>query len=354
MSDTLPILIVGAGIAGMTAAHKLAQSGQRVVVLDKGRRPGGRMSTRVSRSGPVFDHGAQYLTARSVTFEQQVARWIELGVAAEWDGRIVDLKEGEAPTDTKRVARRYVGTPGMASIVGHLCDTESIDAIDGPHFGVRVMQLQTTDAGWTATDEDGKAHGPFSQVILTIPAPQARELLAEPAPGSTPGIAPGMADTLGDATVSATWTLMLAFEKPLELWQPFDVAFVEDPRNELSIIANISSKPGRPSVEEAGECWVAHGRSDWSQAHVEDKPDAVAATLTAAFSRAIGRTLPTPTYASVHRWRYANVVEPLGERWLFDADLGIGVCGDACTAGSHTNIERAWLSALGLAEHIVG
>lgn len=346
MSDTLPILIVGAGIAGMTAAHKLADAGHHVVVLDKGRRPGGRMSTRVSRSGPVFDHGAQYLTARSVTFEQQVARWGELGVAAEWEGRFVDLLEGEAPTDTKRVARRYVGTPGMASIVGHLCDTANTDAIDGPHFGVRVTQLQKIDAGWTATDEDGNTHGPFSQVVVTIPAPQARELLA--------GIAPELADTLGDAAVSATWTLMLAFEKPLELWQPFDAAFVEDARNELSIIANVSSKPGRPSVDEAGECWVAHGRSDWSQTHVEDSPDSVAATLTAAFSRAIGRTLPTPTYAAVHRWRYANVVEPLGERWLFDADLGIGVCGDACTAGSHTNIERAWLSALGLAEHMAG
>lgn len=344
MSDTLATLIVGAGIAGMTAAHKLAAEGRRVVVLDKGRRPGGRMSTRVSRSGPVFDHGAQYLTARSVTFEQEVARWIELGVAAEWQGKIVDLKEGEAPTDTKRVAKRYVGTPGMASIVGHLCDTAGVDAIDGPHFGVRVTELEKSDAGWTAIDEQGKAHGPFAEVVVSIPAPQARELLAKPCPA--------LADTLGDATVSATWTLMLAFEKPLELWQPFDAAFVEDPRNELSIVANISAKPGRPSVEESGECWIAHGRSDWSQTHVEDNPDAVAATLTAAFGRVIGRTLPTPTYAAVHRWRYANVVEPLGERWLFDGELGLGVCGDACTAGSHTNIERAWLSALGLAEHM--
>ncbi|MBB6429313.1 NAD(P)/FAD-dependent oxidoreductase [Algisphaera agarilytica] len=347
MSNALPTLIVGAGIAGMTAAHKLAESGQKVTVLDKGRRPGGRMSTRVSRSGPVFDQGAQYLTARSVTFEQEVARWIELGVAAEWDGRFVDLQEGEAPTDTKRVAKRYVGTPGMASIVGHLCENAAdVDAIDGPHFGVRVTQLQKTDTGWNATDEDGKTQGPFGKVVLTLPAPQARELLTEPAPE--------LADTLGDATVSATWTLMLAFGKPLELWQPFDAAFVEDPNNELSIFANVSTKPGRPSVEEAGECWVAHGRSDWSEAHLEDSPESVAVALTAAFGRAIGRTLPTPTYAAVHRWRYANVVEPLGDRWLLDEKLGLGVCGDACTAGSHTNIERAWLSALGLAEHLVG
>ncbi|MEM1107946.1 MAG: FAD-dependent oxidoreductase [Planctomycetota bacterium] len=347
MSEVLPTLIVGAGIAGMTAAHKLAKAGQSVVVLDKGRRPGGRMSTRVSRSGPTFDHGAQYLTARSVTFQQALQGWIDAGVAAEWDGRFVDLTEGETPTDTKRIAKRYVGTPGMSSVVGHLCDAAAdVEAIDGPHFNVRVTELKKTDTGWTATDDAGKSHGPFSRVIVTIPAPQARELLAEPAPQ--------LAASLGEAVVSPTWTLMLAFEKPLELWQPFDLGFIDAPDNECGSVANNSSKPGRPSVADAGECWVVHGDSAWSTQHVEDKPDAVAATLTAAFGRAIGRTLPTPTYAAAHRWRFANVVEPLGERWLYDADLGLGVCGDVCTAGSHTNIERAWLSALGLVEHMGG
>ena len=40
MSNALHTLLVGAGIAGMIAAHKLAESGQKVTVLDKGLRPG--------------------------------------------------------------------------------------------------------------------------------------------------------------------------------------------------------------------------------------------------------------------------------------------------------------------------
>jgi len=346
MSDTLPILIVGAGVAGMTAAHKLAGAGHRVVVLDKGRRPGGRMSTRVSRRGPVFDHGAQYLTAKSVTFEQELSGWIKAGAAAEWDGRIVDLQEGEAPTDTVRIAKRYVGTPGMGSIVKHLCDTSGSPNIDGPRFGVRVTALQKTDAGWTAADEDGQTHGPFAKVVSAIPMPQAKELLAE--------TSPALATQVGEARVAATWTLMLAFEKPLELWQPFAGAFVGKSISELSWIGNTSSKPGRPSVAEAGECWTIHAGPDWSDAHVEDAPESVAATLTAAFGRAIGRTLPTPTYAATHRWRFAHAVEPLSDRWLVDESETLGVCGDACSNGSAANIERAWLSGLGLAEHMAG
>lgn len=343
-------LIVGGGLAGLTAAKTVAQAGDagRITVLDKGRRPGGRMSTRISRSGPTFDHGAQYLTAKSMSFNQQVNRWTRAGVVAEWGGRIVDLVEGEPPRDTKRQATRYVGTPGMGSIIEHLADPSRRDAdkqvVDGPHFGVRVTSLKKTDAGWTATDEADQTHGPFHRVILAIPMPQARKLLAD--------VEPDLAMQIGEAKVSATWTLMLAFEKPLELWQPFAGGFVEGEGQDLSWIANNSSKPGRPNLAEAGECWVIHGGAAWSEAHLEDAAESVAATLTAAFGRAIGRTLPSPIYAATHRWRFAHAVEPLDASWLLNEAGDLGVCGDACSAGSTANIERAWLSGLALAERM--
>ena len=38
--------IIGAGIAGLACAQKLKQAGRSVKLFDKGRGPGGRMSTR--------------------------------------------------------------------------------------------------------------------------------------------------------------------------------------------------------------------------------------------------------------------------------------------------------------------
>ncbi|MEM6459276.1 MAG: FAD-dependent oxidoreductase [Planctomycetota bacterium] len=344
MDDSKGTLVIGAGVSGMACARVLTSAGQSVTVLDKGRGPGGRLATRVSRSGPVFDHGAQYLTARSVTFQQQVDAWIDAGVAAKWDGRFVDLRDDGPLHATVREAERYVGTPGMSSIVASMCG--SADGLDGPHHGVRVGALEKTDAGWMAQDEASGSYGPFARCVVSVPPPQARELLAKPAPG--------LADDLGDATVQPTWTLMLSFADPLDLDEPFDAAFVERQDNELSMICRNSGKPGRPTIDKSGDCWVAHARSDWSQQHLEDDRAAVAATLVAAFSRAVRRPMPTPAYAAVHRWRYANTVEPLPDRWLYDPDLGLGVCGDACTAGSHTNIERAYLSGLGLGERLAG
>ena len=40
------LLIIGAGIAGLAAGQMAQQAGQKIMLIDKGRRVGGRVSTR--------------------------------------------------------------------------------------------------------------------------------------------------------------------------------------------------------------------------------------------------------------------------------------------------------------------
>lgn len=54
------VVVVGAGIAGLMAAQSLSNSGHDVVVVDKGRSPGGRLATRRINDA-TLDHGAQFL-----------------------------------------------------------------------------------------------------------------------------------------------------------------------------------------------------------------------------------------------------------------------------------------------------
>ena len=78
------VVVLGAGMAGLTAAKLIAHSGQDVTVLDKGRRPGGRMATRPMSGGAAADHGAQFFTVRSESFSTVVEGWVAGGVAHEW------------------------------------------------------------------------------------------------------------------------------------------------------------------------------------------------------------------------------------------------------------------------------
>lgn len=55
------VIVVGAGIAGLTAAYRLARAGGEVTVLEAGGRVGGRMTTD-RRDGFLIDRGAQFLS----------------------------------------------------------------------------------------------------------------------------------------------------------------------------------------------------------------------------------------------------------------------------------------------------
>ena len=56
------VIVIGAGIAGLTAAHYLANAGMRVKVLEASERVGGRMTTDAV-NGFLIDRGAQFLSS---------------------------------------------------------------------------------------------------------------------------------------------------------------------------------------------------------------------------------------------------------------------------------------------------
>jgi len=58
-SDRLPVIVVGAGLAGLTCARLLAQTGTPIVVLEAADGIGGRVRTDVTPEGFVLDRGFQ-------------------------------------------------------------------------------------------------------------------------------------------------------------------------------------------------------------------------------------------------------------------------------------------------------
>ena len=108
------IAIVGAGISGLSCADRLLRRSHVVRLFDKGRGPGGRMSTRrveVQGRTVSFDHGAQYFTVRDATFAQQVDEWEQEGAVARW-------------LDAGRDA--WVGVPGMNAPVKSMATRHEI------------------------------------------------------------------------------------------------------------------------------------------------------------------------------------------------------------------------------------
>ena len=319
------VLIVGAGVSGLSAAQSLASSGFEVRVVDKGRAPGGRISSRIGDFG-TFDHGAQYFTARDPRFEARIKSWRAAGITAVWDGRIGVAKQGALTAKTGDQPVRYVGVPSMRAIALH--QARMLDVKNG----VRVTTLERRDRRWHAAVADGDPLGPVDAVLVTAPSEQATHLLTS---------APALAAAAGRVRHAPCWAAMVAFDTAVDV--PFDGLFVHD--SPLSWIARDSTKPGRPS----GERWVLHAGPAWSEPHIEDAPESVAQTLLTAFFDAIGQPAIKPSHLVAHRWRYALAEPPIDRGCLFDADLCIGAAGSWLHGA---RVEGAYLSGIAAATRI--
>ena len=157
---TTDILIIGAGLAGLSAANDLQQAGHQVLVVDKGRGLGGRLAGR--RIGDAtFDHGAQFMTAREPRFKAAMADWVATGVAEEWYSSYPGQPNGHP---------RYRGVPTMTAVAKHLAIELNIMR------ATRVVKVSHQQTGWLANLDNGdrvSAH----KLLITSPVPQTLELL---------------------------------------------------------------------------------------------------------------------------------------------------------------------------------
>lgn len=143
--DAGRVVVVGAGIAGLAAAHRLAAAGVEVSVLEAERRPGGRMSTLSLDVGPM-ERGAQFLSTGYTIVPELLSAVGLAGQLVPVTGRSVILVDGRA--------RRF-DTSHPASLVrgGVLRARDVLPAVRG---AVRIRRLAgrgIEDLGrWTDLD----------------------------------------------------------------------------------------------------------------------------------------------------------------------------------------------------------
>ena len=155
---TTDILIIGAGLAGLLAATDLQASGFHSIVVDKGRGVGGRLASRRIGSA-TFDHGAQFITARTPRFAALLNEWQELGLVTEW----------YRGTNAEHIYWR--GVPSMTAIPKHLAKSLHV------RLEMKMTALKQESSRWLAIFENGETIT-ANAVLLTAPVPQSLALLA--------------------------------------------------------------------------------------------------------------------------------------------------------------------------------
>ncbi|WP_236944421.1 NAD(P)/FAD-dependent oxidoreductase [Kushneria marisflavi] len=319
-------------MAGLSAARALQQAGRNVQIFDKGRRPGGRMSSRHNDHG-LFDLGAQYFTVRDPEFAQFITAFEQQGSVARWPGIMARQIDGQWQAQPPEHPR-YSGMPSMAALTDALSEPMKV------HQQVRITSMTRTGSTWTLEDQKEQQWSGFDHVIVAIPAPQAALLLK------------GISTSLRPQTnMSPCWSTWVRFRGALDM--PSGIENWHGALLESSPVLRWAGRNQTRPGQHEGERLTLLANDDWSDKHLEDAADQVADRMIKAFQDCYPAPLPAIDACGAHRWRYAQPCQTPENTpgYLIEKPTQLSLCGDWCIDG---RVEAAWLSGSRLAQALCG
>lgn len=306
-----PVIVVGAGISGVAAARVVAGAGLPVVVLDRGRRIGGRMASRRSDDRPV-DTGASYFTVSDPAFRAVAEDWRQRRLAQPWTDTFWAYDGGARVS--KPGPMRWGAADGLRSLVEDLAS-----GLD--------LRRQTVTAIGPGLTVDGE---PAAGVVLAMPDPQATRLLDASYAAEIAALDDPFEPVLA---LTARWS-----QRSWDL----DGAFVaHDP-----VVAWIADDGRRRG--DGAPVLVAHSTPDFAAQHLA-APDEAGPALALAVRDVLDLDAE-PESTSTHRWSFARPTGQREERF-FLGDAMVGICGDAWSA--KPRVEAAYLSGRALGAAVV-
>jgi renalase len=295
----MDVIVVGAGIAGLSCARALAAGGARVRVVERGRVAGGRLASK-RYDGRYADIGAAYFVADDPAFTTQVASWERRGLARPW----TDTFRIHPGWDQTTGPVRWAAPGGLRTLAADLAG------------GLDVRLSTPLDA--VPADADA--------VVLAMPGPQALRL------NPPPGVAEAAAAQVWQPVIAAILTY------PAREWAAFSGAFV----NDHPALANIFDDGDRRG--DGAPVLVTHSTADLAARHLDD-PAGAGPVMAAAVGEVLG--IDAAPRVDVHRWSFA---QPEPTDAAFASDGRVWLCGDAF---GRPRVQTAWLSGLAVAEAVL-
>lgn len=320
------MLIVGAGLSGLTAASRLRRAGKSVTLVDKGRSVGGRLATR--RIGnATLDHGAQFFTVRSPEFAAVVDEWVAAGAVGVWANGFEDPPDGYP---------RYRGEGGMSHLAKHMAARVTQDGAEIV-LSQRAAAIIPGPDGLTLT-YDGGSREPdeAASVIVTSPVPQTIDIL------NNGGVR--YPDALDLVEYFKVVGFLLTLDKNPTLGpvgarqRPLDPIFTWIADNQVK---GVSAQPAL----------TLHMEHALSEALYDLPAEEIVQRLQTEIDAVVGDAKIQDL--QVKKWRYAGPIKPHPDRAVSIQTMGgtVVLCGDAFGG---PKVEGAFLSGIAAADALLG
>jgi len=320
------IIILGAGVSGLVAARILHEQGLSTIVVDKGRSVGGRMATRRIGEG-LADHGAQFFTARTRQFQEEVERWTKEGIVRVWG-------YGWSDGSLKRTAPdghpRYVATGGMNALTQHMAAS-----LPNIHVNCEIGTISHANDVWTLTALDASVYVGRA-LLMTPPVPQTLALLR------TVNLTEKDRTALERIQYAPSLVGMFVIEGDINLPEP---GAIQDNTQPIYWIGSNRAKGiSQPLVVTA----QADGLNSRQRYDLPDEDNL--AWLQAAVEQYLtdGSQI---TEAQLKKWRYASPMTTHPFDTMLAEELPLAFAGDAF--GGRGRVEGAYLSGLAASRALI-
>eukprot|EP00747_Dinoflagellata_sp_TGD_P072084 gnl/TRDRNA2_/TRDRNA2_157323_c0_seq1.p1 gnl/TRDRNA2_/TRDRNA2_157323_c0~~gnl/TRDRNA2_/TRDRNA2_157323_c0_seq1.p1 ORF type:complete len:588 (-),score=76.77 gnl/TRDRNA2_/TRDRNA2_157323_c0_seq1:154-1863(-) len=291
---------------------------------------------------PFFDYGCQYFTATDPWFRKAVARWETSGyVTALGDGEVgmLSKENGFTPTVGEKC---WVGNGGMGPMLAKLIEETAkefpgiVEHVSGfPDQKRKVKGLTKSEKGWELETQGGSKLGPFDFVIGGF----AQHLLTDPFLLSGGQACEKMLRCLRRVESNQIIPIQVFFEgSPLPA--DFTAAHVYG-EDCLVFVANNSRKPqqngkiGTPGSQH----WTLLSTASFAEREFNTNPKGYRRSAQDQMFNALSRLLGVsdlarhkPVVNRINHWEdgLAANTPPHSRGCLFDAEVGLGWCGDFC------------------------
>ena len=297
------VLVIGSGIAGISASLKLKTYGVDSIIIDKGRFIGGRISSREikdTNETNYFFHGAQFFTAKTKSFKKIV----EQGIKNDF---IKEFGNFNPP--------RFRGHKTMREFLTKLTVNLNIQQ------NKKIISIKPGQKGINVLNENIKAWQNFDAVISTIPSPQNFSLMEN---------FPELRKTLDTSSYDSCIALMFSFD--------------ETPIN-IPIYFDFSDKKGILSWMACGSnlnLWTAHTKGSYANKNLNQNKDQLKKEILLAIQKALSKfqNISEINFHSLHIWKYAKV-KKISNGIQIDPVFPIALAGDFMEG---SNVESAFIS----------
>ena len=313
------IIIIGSGIAGLSAANYLSSKKFNVTVLDKGKYPGGRISTRRGEDF-IFNHGAQFFTAKSNEFKKICNRAVNDNVLVNW----VDSKKN-----------RFIGNPDMREFSLWLSQNLTIfqeNVVERLDYNEQFI-VNTNKKKFTC---DG--------LIITAPSSQTASLIKN--------LDETFHELIEKVEYFPCWCVMLSLR---------DMSLKNFYIDEKSIFNWIVSENNKIKNQLNHNCLTIHTNERFSVENLDETKEVTLDKIVQEFTEIYQVKTQDIIYKNIHRWRYAKVKKPFPqEENKISKKIPFGIAGDWCPPsqdkhynGNGQRVEDAYLSGIECSKSLI-